>query len=216
VPVTPDTRYTLVMRGDVDVLCTPTSATLDRRKAVSFSLPVFAGGVRAVVRNNAPQTLKDILSATPAQRNVWRGSPARALVEKTSFATVASTTSERWLASKVYNFKLNTATVSVPDYASGVRYLQEGKIDVLFAERDAALAAMDDAARKNLVVLDRQFTHEPLSLAVPRGDDDFRLFVDSVLANVYNGADFPALYAKYFGVLDDGGRTFFSWVTPPP
>src|SRR5262245_29478962 len=54
VPVTMDNRYSLVMRGDVDVLCTPTVPTLERRRAVAFSIPTFASGIRAVVRADAP------------------------------------------------------------------------------------------------------------------------------------------------------------------
>ncbi len=139
VPVTMDTRFTVVMRGQADVLCTPSVATLERRKALAFSIPVFAGGLRAVVRSDAPAALRDVLEATPAQRNVWRGSPSMTLIEKTRFAVVAGTTSERWLATKVASFKLNTATVSVPDYASGIKFLLERKIDVFLAERDLVL-----------------------------------------------------------------------------
>jgi polar amino acid transport system substrate-binding protein len=201
--------------GGADVLCTPSNATLERRKQLSYSLPVFAGGIRAVVRNDAPMALRDALEAQPSTRNVWRGSPALNMIEQTRFATVAGTSSEKWLASKVSGFKLNTATVSVPDYASGLRFLVERKIDVFFAERDVALAAMDDASRAKLVVLNRQLTHEPLALAIPRGDDDFRLQVDSALTDAYNSPEFSALYVKYFHKMDDATRTFFAWVTPP-
>jgi len=216
VPVNMDNRFTLVMRGDVDVLCTPTVPTLERRKALAYSIPTFASGIRAVVRANAPAALKDILEATPSQHNVWRGSPTQTLLEQTSFATVAGTTSERWLASKVNTFKINTATVSVPDVASGIKFLQERKIDVFFIERDLALANMDAAARQDLVVLKRQFTNEPLALGLPRGDDDFRLFVDTVLSATYSAPDFPAAYAKYFGQYDDNSKQFFAWNILPP
>lgn len=211
----PDNLREIMTNGSADVLCTPSNATLERRRALSYSLPIFAGGIRAVVRSDAPMALRDVLEAQPSTRNVWRGSPALNMIEQTRFATVAGTSSEKWLASKVNGFKLNTATVSVPDYASGLRFLQERKIDVFLAERDVALAAMDDAARSKLVVLNRQLTHEPLALAIPRGDDDFRLQVDSALTEAYNSPEFSALYVKYFHKMDDATRTFFAWVTPP-
>ena len=129
---------------------------------------------------------------------------------------MAGTTSEKTLAKRVASFKLNTATVSVPDYASGIKFLLERKIDVFLAERDVVLATMDDNARQKLIVLNRQMTHEPLALALPRGDDDFRLLVDSVLTATYSSPDFAALYGKYFGSLDEGTRQFFSWATPAP
>ncbi len=215
VEVRPDNVISTMTGGGADVLCTPSNATLERRKSLSYSLPIFAGGVRAVVRNDASMALRDALEAQPSQRNVWRGSPALSLIEKTRFAAVAGTSSERVLASKVKGFKLNTATVSVPDYASGIKFLMERKIDVFLAERDVALATMDDAARSNLVVLNRQLTQEPLALAIPRGDDDFRLQVDSALTAAYNSPEFSSLYVKYFHKMDDATRTFFAWVTPP-
>jgi polar amino acid transport system substrate-binding protein len=213
--LTPENALDAVAAGEVDVLCTPLSATLERRKQVSFSIPTFAGGVRAVVRSDAPAALRDVLEATPSQKPVWRGSPSLNLLEKTRFGTLEGTVSKDVLASKVASLKLNTATVSVPDYASGLKFLQERKIDVFLAERDAVLALLDDTSRSRVMVLKRQLTHQPLSLAVPRGDDDFRLAVDTALTAVLSSPEFPAMYAKYFGTLDDGTRTFFSWATPP-
>jgi len=216
VPVSLDTAFTSVSSGNADILCTPTNASLDRRRTVGFSIPTFAGGIRAVVRSDASTALRDVLEATPSPKNVWRGSPALNLVEKTRFATVAGTSSEKWLAAKVSSFKLNTATISVPDYASGIKFLLERKIDVFLAERDVVMAAMDDATSQKVVILKRQLTHEPLALALPRGDDDFRLLVDSALASAYSSPQFAATYSKYFGALDDGSKQFFSWVIPPP
>jgi polar amino acid transport system substrate-binding protein len=216
VPVTIDTAAGAVSGGQADVLCTPSNATLARRKTLSFSLPTFAGGIRAVVRNDITPQIREALENNPRTRPVWRGTPAQGMIEATTFGTVAGTSSERWLAAGVKKFKLNTATVSVPDYASGIKFLQEGKIDVFLAEQDIALAAMDDKAIRELTVLNRQMTHEPLALALPRGDEDLRLLVDTVLSATYSSPDFPALYGKYFATLDDANRTFFSWVTPAP
>ena len=76
----------------------------------------------------------------------------------------------------------------MPDYASGIKFLQQNKVDVFFAERDVALAAMDDKASQELEVLNRQLTHEPLALALPRGDEDLRLLVDTVLSKTFSAA----------------------------
>lgn len=216
IAVRADNAFSTVASGQADVLCTPTNASLERRKTLSFSIPAFAGGVRAVIRNDASTELRNILEAAPTQRNVWRGAPALTLLEKTTFATAAGSTTEKRLAGKVASLKLNTATVSVPDYASGIKFLLERKIDVFLAERDAVLAAMDDKARQKLVVLNRQLTHDPLALALPRNDEDFRLIVDTALSSAYSSPEFAALYGKYFGALDEGSRNFFAWATPAP
>ena len=216
VPVTIDSALGAISGGQADVMCTPSNATLARRKSVSYSLPVFAGGLRAVVRNDVTPQIREALERNPKQRPIWRGTPAQGMVEATRFAAVAGTSSEKWLAGKIKSFKLNTATVSVPDYASGIRFLMEDKIDVFLAEEDVALGAMDMKAMTELTVLNRPLTHEPLALGLPRGDEDLRLLVDTVLSATYTSADFPALYGKYFASLDDDDQTFFSWVTPAP
>jgi len=216
VEVRADNVLETVAKGDADLLCTPSNATLERRRTLSYSLPVFAGGVRAVVRSDAPMSLRNVLEEQPSQRNVWRGSPALNVIEQTRFSTVAGTSSEKRLAAKVKGFKLNTVTVSVPDYASGIQYLVDRKTDVFLAERDVVLAALNDQTRSKVVVLDRQITHEPLALAMPRGDEDFRLQVDSALSAAYNSPEFSSLYVKYFHRLDDATRNFFAWVTPAP
>jgi len=150
VEVRADNVLGTVARGDADLLCTPSNATLERRKTLSYSLPVFAGGIRAVVRSDAPNTLRDVLEQQPSQRNVWRGSPALHMIEQTRIATVAGTSSEKVLAAKVKGFQLNTATVSVPDYASGIRFLMERKIDVFLAERESGKTPLPDTARMEL------------------------------------------------------------------
>ena len=208
--------FSSVSSGDADVLCTPSNATLERRKSLSYSLPVFAAGVRAVVRSDAPMALRDVLEAQPSQRNVWRGSPALNLIEKTRFAAVTNTSSERWLQSKVKGFKLNTTTRSVPNYQAGILALVNREVDVFLAERDVVLAAMDPKTQANVVVLNRQITNEPLSFALPRNDEDFRLQVDTALSAAYNAPEFSSMYVKHFGRLDDATRNFFAWVTPAP
>jgi len=101
--------------------------------------------------------------------------------------------------------------VSVPDYASGIKFLLERKIDVFLAERDLVLPVLDESSSPKVAILKRQFTQDPLGLGLPRDDDDFRLFVDSVLSATYASPEFPALYSRYFQKYDEVSRTFFSW-----
>jgi len=197
-------------------LCVPTSATLRRRQEVSFSIPIFAGGIRAAVRADAAAALREALGEAPPQRPVWRGSPAAKLIEKTTFAVVSGTTAESWVARKLDSFQIDATTVKVPDYRAGLQQLLDGKVDVLFGDRSVMLGAMDEASLREVAIFPRLFTHEPLSLALARGDDDFRLLVDRALSGFYSSADFPKAYGKWFGDFDEATRTFFLWSTPPP
>ncbi len=61
VPVTLDRRIGEVELGSIDLLCSPMSVTLARRKDVAFSIPVLAGGNRAVMRADAAEVLRNAL-----------------------------------------------------------------------------------------------------------------------------------------------------------
>ena len=214
VPVEGDDRLSAVQQGSVDVLCVPTSVTLDRRQAVAFSIPIYAGGLRAAVRADAPAQLRQALGDTPVQRPVWRGSPAAKYLGKSSFAVVTGTTAERWLADRLHEFQIDARTVPFPDYRTGVQALLDRKADVLIGDPSIILGAVESGAANRIVVLDRMFTHEPLALALARNDDDFRLVVDRALAKAYSSDDFRALYRKWFGEFDEPTRLFFLWNTP--
>ena len=66
VAVSIESRFAEVQQGNVDLLCLPTSETLTNRKQVSFSLPVFAGGKRAVMRADAAAPLASHARGRPA------------------------------------------------------------------------------------------------------------------------------------------------------
>jgi len=209
VPVTLDNRFSEIKQGNVDLLCTPTIVTLTRRQEVAFSIPIFAGGNRAVIRADAPVALRDALGETPPAHPVWRGSPAAKVLEGTTFAVVAGTTTQPWLESRRAAFEVNARIVPVPDYRAGLQQLLHSQVDVFFGERSLVLGALDAEERANLVVFDRLFTQESGALALARDDDDFRLLVDRALSQLYAANDFSALYTQWLGPFDASTRAFF-------
>jgi polar amino acid transport system substrate-binding protein len=215
VPVTVDNRLREVQQGNVDLLCTPMSVTVARRQDVSFSIPVFAAGNRAVVRAETAQALRDALADNPGPHPVWRGSPAAKVLGKTKFAAVTGTTTASWLDGRRTSLQVDATIVPVPDYRTGLQKLLAGDVDVLFGERTVVLSAMDESTRGKVVVLDRLFTHESAALALAKGDDDFRALVDAALSEIYASNGFQELYTKWFGAFDDSTRTFFEWSALP-
>jgi polar amino acid transport system substrate-binding protein len=212
VPVTKADYLSQIQAGSVDLLCTPINETLERRADVSFSIPVFPGGVRAVMREDAAESLRDALSETPAAtRALWRGSPAVKVLGKKSFGVVAGTTSETWLTGKINTFRIDSKAVPVASYQEGIKKLVSGKIDVFFGDRSLILGAMDAEAGKKLVVLDRFLTFERYELALARGDEDFRLLVDRTLSESYATPGFGDQFFKWFGEYDAKTRFFYDW-----
>jgi polar amino acid transport system substrate-binding protein len=213
-PVTFERRLSEVQQSGIDLLCAPTSVTLSRRKEVSFSIPIFAGGNRAAVRANASTPLRRLLSEAPPAHPVWRGTPAATVLQQTTFAYVPGTTAEKWLQERHRALQVETKIESVADYRKGLQQLNAGDIDVLLGDRVVMLGTLgmlDSFPRENILILDRMFTHEPAALALARGDDDFRLLVDGALSRVYASAEFPKLYAQWCGEFDERTRAFFVW-----
>jgi ABC-type amino acid transport substrate-binding protein len=216
IPVSVTFGYRLkdVEQEQVDLLCSPAVATLGRREMVAFSVPIFPGGVRAVVRSDAAPELRQALGDTPNVRPIWRGSPATKLLSKTSFTVVSDTTSQVWLAERLQTFQIDAKTTVVPSYKTGLQQLVDRKTDVFFGDRAIVLASLNQDASRNVVVLDRLLTQEPYALALARNDDDFRLIVDKALSHFYKTNEFFDLYRKWFGEFDDNTRRFFAWSTP--
>lgn len=209
VPVTVEDRFAAVRDSKVDLLCGPDSETLERRQEVAFSIPVFQGGIGAIVRADAPLPLREVLSGQPPSGPTWRGSPARILDQKT-FSAVAGTRSESWLNEKIHEFQIAAKVMTVDSYEAGITSVLDGGASAFFADRSILVdAAQSSASADDLLVIERLFTHEPIALALGRNDDDFRLVVDRALSKLYTSPEFETLYLKWFGQPDDATKAFF-------
>ena len=214
VPVTLEERFGALAAGKVDLLCGADSVTLSRRKEVSFSLPIYLGGVGALLRSDAPFGLTKALSERPGPSGpLWRGTPTEQLLLEQTFTVVAGTTSEKVLSDRIGKFQLKAKIVPVKDYAAGVQAVFERKANVFFGDRPILLDAAK--SRGELVVLDRRFTDEQLALALRRGDEDFRLAVDRALSRLYGSPEFRKEYTKWFGEPDERAQAFFRAVALP-
>jgi putrescine:ornithine antiporter len=209
--VTLDDRFGAVQRGEVDLLCGADTRTLGRMKEVAFSIPIFPGGIGALVRTDAAPRLVEILSGAPHSRPNWRAEAGQ-LLQTQTFAVVPGTTAEPWLAAKTKEFQLTSKVTPVDRYDAGVSAVLARKANVFFADRAILLdATQRNSAGKDLVVINRLFTYEPVALAFARGDADFRLVVDRTLSRLYSSPDFKTLYGASFGSLDENSLTFFRW-----
>jgi len=216
VAVTSDERFQALQDGRIDLLCGADTETLARRADVAFSLPIFPGGIGALVRSDAPARLKEVLAGHgQTYRPTWRASASQVLQAR-AFSAVAGTTGETWLRERIDELQIVAGRSSVSSYDAGIQALLDRKSDVLFGER----AILMDAARRHpsardLMMIDRLFTYEPLALAMARGDEDFRLAVDRALSQLYRSGAIGGLYTSSFGEPDENALTFFRWNALP-
>ncbi len=214
-PVTAADRHPALQQGRIDLLCGADSVSLSGRKDVSFSLPVYPNGIGAFMRADGSQALRDVLEGNPPTGPIWRGSPAHILNQKT-YAVVAGTTAETWVAERIQHFQLDVVTVPVESYTAGVAALTDGTADVLFGDHaiivETAGAKLTDGS---LVALERQFTSAPLALTLARDNDSLRLIVDRTLSRLYAAPEFRDLFVKSFGAPSVGNLLFYEMTALP-
>jgi polar amino acid transport system substrate-binding protein len=209
-----DAALDSVAKGEVDLLCTPSVDTLKRRATVSYSLPVFNGGIGVLLRADSPRALRDVLNGKVAATGpIWRATVNRGLANHT-YAVRAGTVTEEWVRDKTRQLNVSVHVITVDDDAKGVELVRARQADAFFAER---VLLLEKVARgsTDLVVLERKFNVEPMALAMGRNDDDFRLLVDTALSKLFTSAAFPAIYTRYFGPFDDATRAAYLGFSRP-
>ena len=209
-------RFDDVAAGKIDLLCGASTATLERREKVAFSIPIFPGGIGALLRHDAPERLKAVLSGRePPYSPRWRANLAQVLDKRVLSAQVG-TTAEDWLAKKRAQFEVDAEIANVATYKEGVERVTSRKSDVFFGDRAILLdTAVHSDHPGDLIVLDRQYTYEPIALVSARGDDDFRLVVDRTLSKLYRSGKIYNTYTQYFGEPDDATQAFFKYAALP-
>lgn len=210
VVVAAETRFDAVKEGKVDLLCGGGTPTLKLRESVSFSIPVFPGGVGALIRKDAPSRLRTILAGEPQPFEPrWRASLGQ-IMQKRTFAVVAGSRAAVWLEHAIDDFDLTATIDPIESFDLGVDRVAARRADVMFADREILLDAVRRSpAAKDLEVIERKFTFEPLAFALQRGDEDFRLFVDGALSRLYRTTWLSDVYVPVFGKADDDTLRFF-------
>jgi len=217
VPVTMANRLELMRSKKIQLVCgEPVTATA--RKDVAFTIPIFQGGVGALVRADAPARLTKALADKPSapDKPLWRGTPTEQLLQTQTISVVAGTPTEKVVADALTRLQLSSKVAPVKNYAEGVQAVLERKANVFFADRSILL----DAVKRNpsfsdLKVIDRRFTHGPVAIALPLGKEEARLALDRALGRLYVTPDFRALYAKWFGEPDADTVAFYRQITLP-
>ncbi|EIK4807213.1 transporter substrate-binding domain-containing protein [Vibrio parahaemolyticus] len=199
VPVTLESGLQKISTSDIDMLCSAVTPTAERRQLASFSLPVFQGGVSAVLHKDAPHDLKRVLEGKPAHEGPkWRATINRGLANHT-YVVHAQTVTEAWVKEQVKRLGVVANILTVDTHEQGLALVNSGEADAYFAEVDSLSNELTKRNFNKLELSGRVYETALQSIALPRNNDDFRLQVDKALSDTYNSAEFTKLYQRYFG-----------------
>jgi len=180
VPVTAVDRFDAIAKGKADILCEPTTQTLARRDQVDFSIPTFVDGAGLMIRGDGPHSLA-------------------ALAGK-KIGVLAGTTTETELRNSLKDAGINAEVIPANTHEDGLAMLDDGKVSAYFADRAILVfLAQQSAAPGKLLLADNYLTIEPYALALPHGDENFRLAVDRALSHIYRSGEIAQIFSKTFG-----------------
>ena len=180
VPVTATNRFEAIQKNKADILCEATSATLDRRKIVDFSLSTFVDGASLMIRPDGPKSFAEL-----AGRKI---------------GVLGGTTTEQALRNSLTKANITADVVLLKNHDEGVKMLVDNGISAYFADRAILqYLFMKSPAAANLLLSDDYLTVEPYALALPRGDDDLRLAVDTGISHIYRSGEIVRIFSNNFG-----------------
>ena len=179
VPVNTQDRFDAIISGKADLLCESSTATLSRRQKVDFSIPIFLDGASFVIRPDGPRDLKFL-----AGKKV---------------AVLPGTTTEEALRRALTATHINAEVVLVKTNQEGIDAVEKGEVAAYFAER-VILQYLQRASKSGAKLqLSNYLTYEPYALALPYGDEEFRLAVDRALSELYRSGAISAVFTRSFG-----------------
>jgi ABC-type amino acid transport substrate-binding protein len=184
VKLTLQNRIEAVRRKEVDIECGTATWTLSRQQLVDFSLITFVDGASLLLR---------------AQSDIGR----MADLDGKRIAVIAGTTTEPALRAALARQSVKAELVSIKTRDEGLDLLGRNEVEALASDRTALIGVvvMGSAGRGSFKLLDQDFSIEQYALMLPRGDHDFRLAVNRVLARVYRSGEIEKIYARWLGPL---------------
>ncbi|MEM1275096.1 MAG: amino acid ABC transporter substrate-binding protein [Pseudomonadota bacterium] len=207
-------RFDAVARGDADLLCGATTATLARREIVSFSIPTFSTGVGAVVSTSAPDLLKEVLITNSAA--AFSAAATNEALSGKVVGVRTGTTAAEWLEVGKVAEMTGEAVQEIKDHADGIQMVADGKLDAYFADSAILIGNIVQAGMQDkLIVSQKSFTNEPYAIALPKGDEDLRLAVDTALSRIYRSGKIYEIIGQYFGKPSQQMAFFYSAVSLP-
>jgi polar amino acid transport system substrate-binding protein/glutamate/aspartate transport system substrate-binding protein len=113
---------------------------------------------------------------------------------------LAGTTTEDELRNTLQDAGMTADVIPAKTHLDGLAMLDDGKVSAYFADRSILTSLVGQSkAPDKLMLADNYLSIEPYALALPRGDEEFRLAVDRALSRIYRSGDIGPIFARAFG-----------------
>ena len=186
-PVTTQTRFDAVAKGQADMECGSSTVTLSRLKQVDFSSYIFIASTGLLVKSaSGLRSLSDL-----ADRKI---------------AVIAGTTNDNSIRAQLKRRQLNATVLPFKTRDEAFAALEDGKVDAFANDKLLLVGAARNAKdQKSLSLLPDELSFEPYGIVLPRGDAAFRLAVNTGLSQIYGSGEITEIFGRWFGAFGDPG-----------
>lgn len=181
VPANVQNRLDLVRKGQADLECGTTTATLARMEQVDFSNPVWVDVTGIIVRRSV-------------------GAKALGGLSGKSVAVVAGTPNARALEESLKRGLVNAKVVPAKTYEEAIALLDGGEVDA-FAAGKTMLLGMASKIRSasDYELLSEDIGYVPYAIVLPLGANGLRLAVNRALSRIYDSDAITDVFRGAFG-----------------
>jgi len=186
VKITADERMSAVVDGKIDIECGSTTITLTRQKTVDFSMPTFVTG--ASVLSLSSSGIQDMAGLSGKKVGVAK-----------------DTTTVDQLKNHLSENLIDAEVVIIDNRVQGMNLLNRGDIDALASDQIVLIGQVIEAANpRRYSIVEELYSYEPYGFVLRRNDADFRLIVNSAIAQVYRSGQQGDIFYKWIGRIGIG------------
>lgn len=179
-PLTPTTRFPLVVNGVVDIECGSTTNTAERQQLVAFSNTIFVSLARlAVPRASAVSRLEDLQG-----RRV---------------TVAAGTIADERLQAIVAQRGLDLKVIPARNNSRAFQVLERGDADAFVAGEALLAGEMARAGRTgDFRIVGEPLERQAFACVLPRNEPEFKRLVDDVIERLMATGELERIHERWF------------------
>lgn len=181
VAVTPQTRIPLMANGTIDLECGSTTNNLTRQQQVDYAYITYITGTKLLTKKDSGiESVEDLSGNT--------------------IALAQGTTNERAVKEAIEARGIEDVDIlSVADHDEGFLALRTDRVDA-YSTDDILLYGLIQKARNpdDYAVVGDFLSYDPYAIMVPQNDSQFRLVVNSTLAELFRSGEIHDIYNEWF------------------
>lgn len=181
-----ENRFDKVASGEIDLLCGAATITLSRRETVDFSVPTYVDGTTVLLQRDGVTTLQELSGKKVGVRE--------------------NTTTAEALNNSLAADGIDAEVITYDDHADAMTAMENREIDGYFADQSILINLfLASEKRDQFKIFEGILTIEKHGFAMARGDNDFRLAIDSALSELFLDGSMAQAFEKALPGAKAGG-----------